>query len=449
MLDLLFEAVALFNRIVGETAAGQGGDEGANLVEDLIARLDRWRCARRRRRSRRRGAATSSTRGCWRCSPSTKSTACARTSERALALSASARRSSCDDRQGARRAQGAAKPHGEIITYLPPAEAPTISRSSSTSSSARRRSCDAVQRRCVGDRRGRGDVAAASRRGGAPADRGAATRRRPRCRRRANAASGPAPALARGRRGQAAAPTRRAQARARRGRADAAVGGADGARRHPQARSPDEHRRRARHRARRLQQLLDARRRSTARRPSSRATCTTSCARFDRHLGEMQAGILEVRMVPLGQVFDKLSRVVRQITREADKEVSLVITGAETEVDKLIVEELSDPLMHMMRNASTTASSARRAARAPASPRPAPSRSAPAEGNHVVIEIEDDGARHRRAEAGAQGRRARAHRRARGARDEPPRAAEPRVPARVSTKDVRPSSPGAASAWTS
>ena len=72
---------------------------------------------------------------------------------------------------------------------------------------------------------------------------------------------------------------------------------------------------------------------------------------FDRHLAQMQGGILEVRMVPLGQVFDKLARVVRQISREVGKEVNLVVTGAETEIDKLIVEELSDPLMHMIRNA--------------------------------------------------------------------------------------------------
>ena len=72
---------------------------------------------------------------------------------------------------------------------------------------------------------------------------------------------------------------------------------------------------------------------------------------FERQLADLQSGILEVRMVPLGQLFDKLARVVRQISREADKDVNLVITGAETEVDKLIVEELSDPLMHMIRNA--------------------------------------------------------------------------------------------------
>src|SRR5690606_24489742 len=69
---------------------------------------------------------------------------------------------------------------------------------------------------------------------------------------------------------------------------------------------------------------------------------------FDRRLSEMQDGILEVRMVPLGQVFDRLARVVRQISRELSKEIRLVITGAETEIDKLIVEELSDPLMHMI-----------------------------------------------------------------------------------------------------
>ncbi len=84
-------------------------------------------------------------------------------------------------------------------------------------------------------------------------------------------------------------------------------------------------------------------------------------------------------MVPLGQVFDKLSRVVRQISRDAGKEIHLVITGADTELDKLIVEELSDPLMHMIRNASTTASSGRdERARRRASPRRARSRSAPA-----------------------------------------------------------------------
>ena len=113
---------------------------------------------------------------------------------------------------------------------------------------------------------------------------------------------------------------------------------------------------------------------------------------FERHLGAMQQGILEVRMVPLGQVFDKLARVVRQISREADKMVNLVITGAETEVDKLIVEELSDPLMHMMRNAIDHGIETRSEREAVGKPTLGTiALNAFQKGNHVVIEIEDDG----------------------------------------------------------
>lgn len=72
---------------------------------------------------------------------------------------------------------------------------------------------------------------------------------------------------------------------------------------------------------------------------------------LERKLAELQGGILEVRMVPLRQVFDKLSRVVRKVSRSLGKEIRLEIGGAETELDKLIVEELSDPLMHIIRNA--------------------------------------------------------------------------------------------------
>jgi two-component system chemotaxis sensor kinase CheA len=114
---------------------------------------------------------------------------------------------------------------------------------------------------------------------------------------------------------------------------------------------------------------------------------------FDRRLTEMQDGILEVRMVPLGQVFDRLARVVRQISREAGKEIRLVITGAETEIDKLIVEELSDPLMHMIRNAidhGIETSQDRERVGKPVAGTIA--LNAFQKGNHVMIEIEDDGA---------------------------------------------------------
>jgi two-component system chemotaxis sensor kinase CheA len=114
---------------------------------------------------------------------------------------------------------------------------------------------------------------------------------------------------------------------------------------------------------------------------------------FERHLEELQDGILDVRMVPLGQVFDKLARIVRQVAREHEKEVRLVVTGAETEVDKLIVEELSDPLMHIIRNAidhGIESPKVRELAGKP--PTGTLALNAFQKGNHVLIEIEDDGA---------------------------------------------------------
>src|ERR1700722_5401662 len=114
---------------------------------------------------------------------------------------------------------------------------------------------------------------------------------------------------------------------------------------------------------------------------------------FDRHLAQMQSGILEGRMVPLGQAFDKLGRVGRQISREHGKDVNLVVTGAETEIDKLIVEELSDPLMHMIRNAIDHGIEARDVRMAVGKPPVGTiALNAFQKGNHVLLAVEDDGA---------------------------------------------------------
>jgi two-component system, chemotaxis family, sensor kinase CheA len=114
--------------------------------------------------------------------------------------------------------------------------------------------------------------------------------------------------------------------------------------------------------------------------------------KLERNLAQMQSGILEVRMVPLGQAFDKLARVVKQISRELAKEVNLVVAGAETEIDKLIVEELSDPLMHMIRNAIDHGIEAR-AERISVGKPPIGTIALNAfqKGNQVLIEVEDDG----------------------------------------------------------
>jgi two-component system chemotaxis sensor kinase CheA len=114
---------------------------------------------------------------------------------------------------------------------------------------------------------------------------------------------------------------------------------------------------------------------------------------FERHLAGLQEGILDVRMVPLGQTFDRLARAVRQVARERGKEVRLVVTGADTEVDKLIVEELIDPLLHIIRNAVDHGIEVEAVRREHGKPRGGTiALNAYQKGNHVVIEIEDDGA---------------------------------------------------------
>ena len=113
---------------------------------------------------------------------------------------------------------------------------------------------------------------------------------------------------------------------------------------------------------------------------------------FERQLSDLRAGILDVRMVPLGQVFNKLARIVRQAAREHDKDVRLVVTGANTEVDKLIVEELTDPLMHLIRNAIDHG--IERAGERTRVAKPAEGTlalNAYHKGSNVVIEVEDDG----------------------------------------------------------
>jgi two-component system chemotaxis sensor kinase CheA len=113
---------------------------------------------------------------------------------------------------------------------------------------------------------------------------------------------------------------------------------------------------------------------------------------LERRLEDLQNGILEMRMVPLGQMFDRLARGVRQISRDLNKEVRLVVTGAETEIDKLIVEELGDPLLHMLRNAidhGIENEDDRIAAKK--SPAGTIALNAYQKGSHVMIEVEDDG----------------------------------------------------------
>ncbi len=112
----------------------------------------------------------------------------------------------------------------------------------------------------------------------------------------------------------------------------------------------------------------------------------------DRKLRELQAAVLDVRMVPLRQVFEKISRAVRNLRRDLGKDVRLEIRGADTELDKLIVESLIDPLMHVVRNALDHAIEAPDERLAAGKPGQGCIRlEALQRGSHVVIEVSDDG----------------------------------------------------------
>jgi len=72
---------------------------------------------------------------------------------------------------------------------------------------------------------------------------------------------------------------------------------------------------------------------------------------LERKLTDLQKGVMDIRMIPVGQLFEKMSRIVRKISREQGKKVELKTFGADTELDKLIIEDISDPVMHIIRNA--------------------------------------------------------------------------------------------------
>jgi two-component system chemotaxis sensor kinase CheA len=113
---------------------------------------------------------------------------------------------------------------------------------------------------------------------------------------------------------------------------------------------------------------------------------------LERKLSELQKGVMDIRMIPLGQLFDKMSRIVRKLSREQGKKVELKLSGGDTELDKLIIEDISDPLMHLIRNAIDHGiETPAERARAGKDEKGVIRLSSCQKGNHVVIEVEDDG----------------------------------------------------------
>ncbi|WP_024696605.1 chemotaxis protein CheA [Pseudomonas avellanae] len=104
-------------------------------------------------------------------------------------------------------------------------------------------------------------------------------------------------------------------------------------------------------------------------------------------------GALHLRMIPIGDTFNRFRRVVRDVSQELGKDIDLIINGAETELDKTVVEKIGDPLMHLLRNSmdhGIESAEARRAAGKPAKGHL--NLNAFHDSGSIVIEIADDGA---------------------------------------------------------
>jgi len=113
---------------------------------------------------------------------------------------------------------------------------------------------------------------------------------------------------------------------------------------------------------------------------------------FERKLTELQDEVLEIRMVPVGQIFSRLAQVIRRFSKEMGKEIDLTLYGEDTELDKSLAEEIVDPLMHLVRNAidhgiEATEERTRKGKKEHGDI----VLKAFQRGNHVVIEVIDDG----------------------------------------------------------
>lgn len=113
---------------------------------------------------------------------------------------------------------------------------------------------------------------------------------------------------------------------------------------------------------------------------------------LSRTSNELQEGVMKVRMLPIAQLFNRYPRLIHDLTQNTGKQIQLEIRGEDTELDRMIIEEISDPLIHIIRNAVDhgleTAAERQKLGK---SPMGALMLEAYHESNHVVIEIVDDG----------------------------------------------------------
>lgn len=115
-------------------------------------------------------------------------------------------------------------------------------------------------------------------------------------------------------------------------------------------------------------------------------------AQLERNTREIQERVMSIRMLPVAMVFNKFPRVVRDLAAKSGKDIQLVLTGEETELDKTVIESIGDPLTHLIRNAADHALEAPDERVALGKPAQGTVRlSAYQEGGNIYISVQDDG----------------------------------------------------------
>ena len=118
----------------------------------------------------------------------------------------------------------------------------------------------------------------------------------------------------------------------------------------------------------------------------------SSTQNLGRITGELQEGIMKIRMVPISQVFDRFPRVVRDLQKDLGKKVNLILEGEDTELDKTVVDDLMDPIMHCVRNSVDHGiESPEKRKEAGKDETGTVLLKAANEGNSIVIDVVDDG----------------------------------------------------------
>ncbi|MBR6014043.1 MAG: chemotaxis protein CheA [Selenomonadaceae bacterium] len=119
---------------------------------------------------------------------------------------------------------------------------------------------------------------------------------------------------------------------------------------------------------------------------------TETLEQMDRVTTDLQNIVMKVRMVPVSQVFNRFPRMVRDVTKELNKEINLTIEGEETELDRTVIDEIGDPIMHLLRNSLDHGVEMPDEREAKGKPRVGEvGLIARHEGNNVVIMVTDDG----------------------------------------------------------